>query len=304
VEPSLTASHDGSTVLLAYRGRDNVVRYRYRSPGSFQAEQVMQVGGQPLAMSPTASPAVAFTRLPLGDVAVGRENVVAAVIDTMKVVQLYTPAMFGRGWTRIGIPYGWMGSATGRPAMAWVGRLPSNSPTVAVADPARLASAVSVSPGSRTEAGTRADRVATLETAAAFSAEPATFDRFYILYIRDEPPVPGADDPDPVKMQFSYVDESGRLRIGHDTWFDNVWNYAYGIDVLQSSDLSLRAVQTYAIPKPEAQFTVRVRPHADGVINLPYRNYDDWKVIAWGSCATLRSVQTPAMQVNCPAQTW
>jgi hypothetical protein len=87
-----------------------------------------------------------------------------------------------------------------------------------------------------------------------------------------------------------------------------VWSYAYGVDLLQSDGLGLRAVQSYAIPNapnhPNSQYQVQVRPHADGIINLPYRNYDDWKVIGWGSCSTLRAVQTPAMQVSCPDQTW
>jgi len=241
---------------------------------------------------------------------VGREQVVAAVIDTFKTVQLYTTGRLGRGWVRLGLPYGHMGSATGRPAMAWTGPLPSNT-TVAAGDvvqpaghrPARPL-AVRVDRAGRAERAERAVR----DAAAAALAEPTTYGRFYILYVRDVAPVPGAPDPDPVRMAFSYVDAAGQLRIGHDTWFDNVWSYGYGIDLVQPGELALRAAQTYAIPNapnhPNSLYQVQVRPHADGIVNLPYRNYDDWKVIGWGSCATLRPAQTPAMQVTCRDKNW
>jgi len=306
-EPSLAVTQEGNAVLLTYRGRDNVVRYRYRSPAAFRAEEIMQVGGKPLVMSPEASPAVAFTRLPLGFEVAGREQVVAAVIDTFKTVQLYTTDRLRRGWLRLGIPYGYMGSATGRPAMAWVGPLPSNT-TVAAGDAVQPAGDRPARPhAGRVDRAGRADR-AVRHAAAATLAEPTTYGRFYIMYIRDEAPVPGATDPDPVKMQFSYVDAGGKLRIGHDTWFDNVWSYGFGIDLLQPGELALRAAQAYAIPNapnhPNSLFQVQVRPHADGIVNLPYRNYDDWKVIGWGSCVTLRPVQTPAMQVTCRDKNW
>jgi hypothetical protein len=174
-EPSLAVTSEGTGVLPTYRGRDNVVRYRYRTPAAFQPEQVLRVGGKPLVISPEASPAVAFTRLPLS-VEVGREQVVAAVIDTFKTVQLYTTGRLGRGWAPLGIPYGYMGSATGRPAMAWAGPLPSNT-TVASGDAVQPAGQRPARPlpgrGDRAGRAERAERVAG-DVAAAALAAPTT----------------------------------------------------------------------------------------------------------------------------------
>ena len=68
--------------------------------------------------------------------------------------------------------------------------------------------------------------------------------------------------------------------------------------------MALRAAETYSLKKTEFLRHVYVRPHADGISNLSYRNYDDWKVIAWGTCSSLIGVQAPGMQVNCAPKTW
>jgi hypothetical protein len=140
------------------------------------------------------------------------------------------------------------------------------------------------------------------------AAPPVTYGRLYILYIRYAAPVEGATNPDPVRMEMSYVDTSGRLRIGLDSWFDNVWSYAFGVDLLQPGEMALASAESYSIPNadthPNSLFRVTVRPHADGISDLPYRNYDDWKVIGWGSCATLQDVQPAGMKVKCADKTW
>lgn len=303
-EPSLAVSGAGSTVVLAYRGRDNVVRYRFRNPGSFRAEQTMNVGTRPLVMSANGSPSMAFTYLP-GELIVGREQLVSAVIDTTETVQLYAPAFPGHGWLRLGIPYGFMSPAMGRPAMAWVGPTPTNTMVEASGASGTMATA-------RSPAHARPVRSTPPRHGGAagglLTPDPVTYGRFYILYIENDPPVEGATNPDPVRMEMSYVDATGRLRIGLDSYFDNVWSYAFGTDLLQPGEIALRAAQSYSIPNagshPNSLHQVQVRPHADGISNLPYKNYDDWKVIGWGSCAILQAVQTPAMQSICPPKSW
>lgn len=100
----------------------------------------------------------------------------------------------------------------------------------------------------------------------------------------------------------SYVDTSGTLRIGLDSFFDNQWSFAYGIDLLQPGEIALRAAETYSIRSVVNK--VYVRPHADGIVNLPYKNFDDWKVLAWGSCAVVAHWQTGLMKVGCAPPNW
>jgi hypothetical protein len=272
-EPSLAVSSSGTSVALSYKGTDNVVRYRFRSPAMFQAERVMTFGNTQLKTPANASPALAFAFLPLGPI-VGREFLVSAVIDLSSTVQLYTPREVGTGWQRLGIPYGWMGSAVGKPSMAWAGAIPGN---------------IVATEGGGTSAG------------------PITIGRFYIVYMQRDIGV-AISNPDPVRMEMSYVDASGKFRIGLDAFFDNVWSYAFGIDLLQPGEIALRAVEAYSTPNagahPNSLYSVYMRPHADGIPNLSYGNHDDWKVIAWGSCVTLNGVQTPLIKVACAPKTW
>ena len=48
-------------------------------------------------------------------------------------------------------------------------------------------------------------------------------------------------------------------------------------------------------------YTVDFRPNADGISDLPYRNYDDWKTIGWGSCAVLAPAQE-TQRIQCAPQ--
>ena len=94
----------------------------------------------------------------------------------------------------------------------------------------------------------------------------------------------------------SHVDTAGTFRIGLDAYFDNVWAFAYGIGLVQPSDGALRAVVTSGVPS--SLRTVHFRPQADGMRDLPYRNYDDWKTLGWGSCSTVAPTQT-TMFIHC-----
>jgi hypothetical protein len=287
-EPSLAVSYDGTGVALAYRGTDNVVRFRWRGPATWGPEQEVVVGGQPVVMHPETSPGLVFTRLPTSIVAVS-EQIVGAFADTNGDIQLYTPAGFPhhQGWVRLLIPYEPMHSMIGRPSMAWTGGPMTNA----------LAADANLTTG-----------MATTNLEAAFEAPPSTYGRFYIVYIDANPPVTGATNPNPVRMQMSYVDDIGKLRIGLDSFFDNVWSYAFGIDLLQPGEVGLRAAESYSIPNagahPDSLYQVSFRPHADGISNLPYSNKNDWPVIAWASCAVLASAQGASMHVTCPPKPW
>jgi hypothetical protein len=274
-EPSLAVSQDGRSVALAYRGTDNIVRYRTRTTATWRPEEQIVVGGHPLEMSPNASPGLVFAGLPIG-MTVGQEHVMAAVADTNGWIQLYTREGFPHpGWTSLGIPYEGMYSPIGRPAMAWTGTAPANA----------LAAG-----------------------AGAASATSTTVGRFYLVYLEYNPPVAEVTNPNPTRMAMSYVDTSGTLRIGLGSYFDNVWSYAFGIDLLQPGEVGLRAAVTYSIPNagshPDSLYQVRFRPHADGISDLPYSNKNDWPVIAWGSCAVLAAQQPPPMKTTCAPRPW
>ncbi|QOZ71106.1 hypothetical protein WN72_35960 [Bradyrhizobium arachidis] len=287
-EPSLAVSRDGTSVALAYRGTDNIVRFRWRGAASWGPEQEVLVAGQPVSMHPQTSPGLAFTGLPIG-IAIGSEEIVGAFADSNGDIQLYTPASFPhhQGWVRLSIPYEPMHSAIGRPSMAWTGGPMTNAP----------AADRTLTPG----------MVAT-GAEASLEVPSTTYGRFYIVYISANPPVTGATNPNPVRMQMTYVDDTGRLRIGLDSFFDNVWSYAFGIDLLQPGEVGLHAAETYSIPNagahPDSLYQVSFRPHADGISNLSYSNKNDWPVIAWASCSVLAGTQNASMHVSCPPKPW
>jgi Bacterial TSP3 repeat len=263
-EPSLANSHDERTLTLAYKGTDNVVRIRTRTVQGWSAEQEVMVGGQTLAVYGSSSPAVAYAYLPIG-IVVGQEQLIGAFPDAQGYVQLYTPQGIRHQWGQIPISYDSMYSAVGRPVLAWTGAT-----------------------GEVLTTGTPPD-----------TSQPLTAGRFYILFLQYQSPPPNFPTPiNPVRMAVSYVNRfDGSFRIGLVSNFDNVWSYAYGMSLLTPAGVNLRAAETYSIPKPESLMTVQFRPHADGMTDLTYHNYDDWKTLGWASCAVL--VKTQASPVQC-----
>lgn len=127
--------------------------------------------------------------------------------------------------------------------------------------------------------------------------------RLYLLYPSFNP-----SDPQnrPVRMMISYVKTSnvgGTMqqteKIGLNAYFDNVWAYAYGIDLLYEPgvDSNLRAALSHL------DMSVRVRPKADGIQDFAYTNYNDWEVLRVGLCENLVK-EAPQPRVTCPTKTW
>lgn len=101
-------------------------------------------------------------------------------------------------------------------------------------------------------------------------------------------------------MMISYVDvqESSDStvktdRVGLNTYFDNVWRTAYGIDLLyeQGVDTNLRAVLSYGDTQ------IWFHPKADGINDATYGNHNDWPVLAHEVCA---GVVNPGNTVSSP----
>ncbi|MEZ4570231.1 MAG: hypothetical protein R2849_07870 [Thermomicrobiales bacterium] len=115
-----------------------------------------------------------------------------------------------------------------------------------------------------------------------------------------------------VRMLTSYVKvdkaADGSLtrttKVGLEGPFDNVWLYAFGIDLFfeEGIDSNLRAALSIAIDKPELWAGIQFRPKADGVADLTMVDNNDWEVLRIGLC---KNVVNPGGLVSnpiaCPA---
>lgn len=275
-EPALAVSHDGSRVALAYRTRTNNVAFRMRAPSGYLAEEFINASS-PVEMTEKASPALVFTYLPDPTAASARERLVAALADSSTNGNLAFLEYRGAGhpWRRLslsqeGIPRGISKRVVGRPGFAWVG-----------------------------------DPVTTVSPGGGAGARIATIGRLYLIYTYETAASPGDGH---VRMAMTHVDSSGKLMLGLDSPFDNQWSKAFGVDLLQPGEIALRAAESYAINTPDRADNpfqrVFVRPHADGISNLDYRNFNDWKVMSSGLCRSLATAQAPAMLVACAPASW
>jgi hypothetical protein len=112
--------------------------------------------------------------------------------------------------------------------------------------------------------------------------------RLYVLYLQSSATPPSDPPKTAVLMAFSNM-SAGSLQIGLGAYYDNVWSFAYGLSLLTPSEAALRAAETYAFQ--HSQNHVFFNPHSDGMADLNYQNYDDWRTIGWGSCAVLVKTQ-------------
>jgi hypothetical protein len=272
-EPSLAVSSDGARIALAYAGKaDSKVYYRFRTSTGYGPERMALSQGQGVYVGNGSSPSIAYARMALpGDITL-QEQLIGAFISGS--VRLYRFNVASQDWSTLPVPVeqlpspaSTLGRATGKPALAWV-----SSPSLVIGS-------------------------------GDSSPDPMTYGRLYVVYSEVGAPDPNHPKPNPVRMSMSYVDRLGRLTVGLDSHFDNVWSFAHGIDLLQPGELKLRAAETYVI-EGDPWNRVYVRPNADGIVDVPYRNYDDWKVMAWGSCAVLSTVQAPQIRVNCASPGW
>jgi hypothetical protein len=97
-------------------------------------------------------------------------------------------------------------------------------------------------------------------------------------------------------------------RIGLDSFFDNEWSFARGVDLLfePGFDTNLRAAYTHTDAFPVGQQNVvEFRPKADGINDFAYGDWNDWRVIRTGLC---EHVVNPGGvvpdAVECPDRDW
>lgn len=230
-EPSLAGIRDGTGLFLAYKGTDNVVRWRTYDGQDWTAETVATQHvlkpmpmDRPIAISPDASPAIVNGFLPFK--VPEQPMIYGAFTGTTGAVSLYWLDLSGR-WVNTGLMMDSGGKAVGRPALAWVPASP----------------------------------------AADF---PGTF---YVGSRRG--------DGSGYWMHRSFNGKiGGKTFVGLGSYFDNSWLEGAAIDFVDSNAGGVS--QLWAAI--EFNGAIEFRPRADGIVDLPYRNYDDWTVLGWGIC--------------------
>lgn len=75
-------------------------------------------------------------------------------------------------------------------------------------------------------------------------------------------------------------------KVGLEGPFDNVWLFAFGIDLLfeEGVDSNLRAVLSVAIDKPEVWAGIQFRPKADGIADMTMVDHNDWEIMRLSLC--------------------
>jgi hypothetical protein len=256
-------------IFLAYRGQDGNVRYN-RLTGSdgfenWQGEQLaLDQNDNPIAMADHSSPGIG--RAYLGEP--GWASVYGAFAGTDGRLDLYQYDLRSNRWEKTDLLEQRSGPIEGRPALAW------------------------------TSARTEIDYPG----------------KFYLMYIiRDLDSTRGfRQRRRQVGMMTSFVKvQTGAdgtltktLKVGLTGPFDNVWFYAFGIDLFFEAgvDSNLRSVQSIAIDKSGVWATIQFRPKADGINDFRMTDHNDWEVLRIGLC---KDVVNPgglvSHPINCPS---
>lgn len=126
--------------------------------------------------------------------------------------------------------------------------------------------------------------------------------RVYLMYAKRSGDVPGVQ-----RMRISYVPVSPDIgawlpeTLGMDHMFDDEWSNAWGLDLLYESgiDANLRALEVVeSDSKPNDMW---LNPKADGILDVDYRNADDWARIRLNLCKyTANPEELKPEPITCP----
>ena len=251
-EPSLARLSE-CEAYLAYAGADDLLytnRLPCGRPPSFEGEQLaLDQDGNPIAIDPDASPAIAFAYLEWnGEV---RGGIWGAFPAADGRLDLYYLNQETSRWEKTDLLEGRPGPLTGRPAMAWVqadASDPANGKFYLLYNEREAGKPL-------TESKRRIVRMMTSYTKVTTTVYGET-----------------------VKEQ----------SVGLSGPFDNVWLYAYGTDLLfeWGRDENLRAMHSLAMGG-DNWGKLQFRPKADGIVDNTYKNYDDWAVFRVTLCKNL-----------------
>jgi hypothetical protein len=268
-EPSIAAM-SACDVTIAYKGTDGRVRTKRLTCAGWEAEELARTAaGQDIAVWEHASPSIARAYLPAKP---GVPALYGAFASPQGYIGIWIYDAAARRWGDAGVLESTPGHRVeGRPAMAWVPRSP------------------------------RAEHPG----------------RFYLHYVNydGDPTRSFRGKVRNVRMLQSYVKVAEttpgifqkREVVGLASEFDNVWLYAFGIDLLFDNgiDRHLRAALSIAIDKPDVWATIQFRPKADGLNDHAYINYNDWEVLGVNLCRNVVNpgglVQSP---IGCATATW
>ncbi|HEA19518.1 hypothetical protein LCGC14_0710610 [marine sediment metagenome] len=267
-EPSLS-DLGGCKIFLSYRGADNVVRFNRLSCSdnftNWSGEQTaVDQNNAEIKMADFASPGLGRAYLSEP----GLAQLYGAFANTAGTLNLYRFNESSNLWENTNLLDRRPGPIQGRPALAWTSE----------------------------------------NTAPDFPG------RFHLMFIDRDITIAHSvrEKERTVRMMTSYVNVRENIdgtltkdiRVGLYAPFDNVWNYAFGIDLFfePGVDSNLRALQTLAINKSGRWAKVQFRPKADGINDFTMTNYNDWKVMNSSLC---KNVVNPgglltAPAVNCP----
>jgi hypothetical protein len=255
--------------MLAYRGPDGHVRYNYLSCAdgfaNWQAEQiVLDQDGNAITMADYASPGIGRAFLEVA----GQADIYGAFADANGYLDLYRYNDGTGRWDKTTLLESRPGPIEGRPAIGWTQN----------------------------------------------NSEFDMSGKFYLMYIRHDlrTDVAYREMNREVRMLTSYVKVekladgtlSKTLKVGIEGPFDNVWLYAFGIDLFfeVGVDTNLRSVLSVAINKPEVWAGIQFRPKADGIADMTMTDNNDWDIMRLGLC---KNVVNPggllSNPIVCPA---
>ena len=130
--------------------------------------------------------------------------------------------------------------------------------------------------------------------------------RLYILTVRS-----AGDGRTQVRerMLVAQRDANGNVtvRFGMEGHHHNSWLYGYGVDLLfePGVDSNLRLLLARKQLHDDGThdpYPMELRPKADGILDYPLRNWNDWEVLRVDLCRTL--VQSVSGNLVCPAWAW
>lgn len=244
MEPSLT--HSALGTFLIYRGTDNFIHFRKRVNGVWQADQIANKGpNDPIKTSyEWVFPSSIHMQLPWNPDGPGLYALFAATDRNLDLWYYNSASNF---WEKTNLLEGSRpGPIHGKPALTFV------------PDPG-----IPEYPG-----------------------------KLYMVYCKKSD-VTGVEFKGPTKMRMSYIKVEANddntldksVKIGLDAYFDNVWFYAYSISLFYDKDYDTNLRAVYSRWKEEDnQFSIYLRPKADGINNYLYRNSNDWEQLGKNLC--------------------
>jgi len=117
--------------------------------------------------------------------------------------------------------------------------------------------------------------------------------RLYLLY---------RTPSDVVRWMMSYKAGPGASEtIGLDSYYDNAWFKAFGLDTIYEPgvDRNLRVLYTNEVPKEHFKH-VMFRPEADGIKDFLYRDTNDWKILRDHLCYGVQLSLPASDRLACP----